>query len=515
VRIVDFAGYTWTVKRSDCPTGPGGPNKYNLFSDREEDIWVDADGFHFTISQHDSAWYCTEAILNATLGYGTYGFQTRGRLDTIDPSMVVGLFTYDLTTPAPNREIDLEFARWNIPGITTNAQYVVQPCNMCPGCSDHCNRFRIDLTDQDSDLTHYLTWLPGEVQCRTYRGQQLRKPLPNEQDYIYSWTFTNPPVPIPEPGNENARVNFWLNNGLDPLSGNGDSFIVTDFTWTAPAPAPTGWAENHSTATTCAEEDNVNVPLFAPDARHYRIVATQPSYCPCVYDACPPDFSGCAQRKKADTCAPLYDDGINVITACTAPDWWRSPLTMTVKAGTQSTAAHYLVWQRKIQGVSSWPGVLVLYQDGNLRLKPQPPPDVADVCYGSSVIIGPATPSERPYVDIQDVEIDAAAMALTLTYRNGETARAVLTVDRQQAVVDLTVGYQTTEEIPFATLRSMWVNAFLSDVSDIAHNTGATSGDYDILSGWSRLEGPWWSFHRDQASSHNNSAPDIAVQVIH
>lgn len=51
-------------------------------------------------------------------------------VSNFDPSVVVGLYTWDQsdTTHADyNREIDIEFSKWNNPKDKTNAQFVVQP----------------------------------------------------------------------------------------------------------------------------------------------------------------------------------------------------------------------------------------------------------------------------------------------------------------------------------------------------------------------------------------------------
>ena len=228
-RTISFAGYDWEVKMRDFRGGPGP----NYFSDRKEDIWVDNEGLHLTISERDGRWYCTEAILNATLGYGTYIFQTHGRVDVIDPMMVLGLFTWDGVAKEQNhREMDIEFARWGDADEYTNAQYVVQPCNQCPGCDDHCTRFRVNLTDEKSNLTHHLIWSIGTAEFRTYYGNHnYTESVPEESALAHRWTHASEYVP--EPGNENIRFNFWLYRGNAPISGKGDEVVITNFTWRA------------------------------------------------------------------------------------------------------------------------------------------------------------------------------------------------------------------------------------------------------------------------------------------
>jgi hypothetical protein len=223
-RSIEFAGYQWQVKRRDFPAGPGG----NYFSDEQSQVWVDDQELHLSIRKVNDTWYCSEVILAASFGYGTYIIHTRGRVDIIDPSMVIGLFTWDPEAPDESfRELDIEFARWNKAADVSNSQYVVQPCGNCPGCGDNCSRFRVDLTDEQSDLTHFVIWQPGTVEFRTYNGKHTHNPP--ESDLVHSWTRSGEMVP--EPGKENIRFNFWLNEGNAPTNGKGDTVTITHFSW--------------------------------------------------------------------------------------------------------------------------------------------------------------------------------------------------------------------------------------------------------------------------------------------
>jgi hypothetical protein len=287
------------------------------------------------------------------------------------------------------------------------------------------------------------------------------------------------------------------------------------------------WAGNHSYCTTCAEEDNVNVPIFANEIGRFRVVAPHPTY-EIGIDNCEPDFSGCGSgdvvgATQADSCFDdpsnkLYDDhSRNAIWVCPEPDWWR-PHNMRVLVDGDERTGHRLVWIRRIERTDSWPQFLVLYQDGNLRLKPHPPLGRADVCFGSSVIIGPATPAVRPYADIQEIRVTPSTMSLELIYRGGGTAHIDLSVDRSQAIGWVDVGYGTNASIPFATFRSMQVSSGNADVDHV----GTPAGDYFFIAGspascsrmWTTLAGPWWFFHRMVRSEHNTSAPDILIEVL-
>ncbi|HAC09518.1 MAG TPA: hypothetical protein DCG14_07675, partial [Phycisphaerales bacterium] len=68
------------------------------------------------------------------LGYGTYRFKTRGRVDLLDPNTVFGLFIWEYPQCFegsdewwnPASEFDIEFSRWGQPG-NDFAQFVAQP----------------------------------------------------------------------------------------------------------------------------------------------------------------------------------------------------------------------------------------------------------------------------------------------------------------------------------------------------------------------------------------------------
>jgi hypothetical protein len=90
-------------------------------------------------------------------------------------------------------------------------------------------------------------------------------------------------------------------------------------------------AENRSSPTTCAEEDNINVPLYAGRASLFWVVATHPTY-EVGADNCAEDFSGCPSSNEIkvaqiDACLSnpvnkLYDDHTaNAIWVCTELGW--------------------------------------------------------------------------------------------------------------------------------------------------------------------------------------------------
>ncbi|HNR32849.1 MAG TPA: hypothetical protein PKI11_18300, partial [Candidatus Hydrogenedentes bacterium] len=235
VRRISAFGYDWSVKRRDFPAGPGG----NYFSDAEDAVWADEKGLHLTISERDGHLACTEVILNASYGYGAYRVVTGSRVDMLDPNVVFGMFTWETAAYQEYyRELDIEFARWGNAALDTNAQYVVQPCSACPGCGDHCHRFRADLTDEDSELTSYLVWTPDRAEFRSYYGKYGAGEVPPAEQLAGYKVFEGADIPVP--GNENFRLNLWLFNGTAPTDGQPVEVLVTDFAW---QPEPPAWGE--------------------------------------------------------------------------------------------------------------------------------------------------------------------------------------------------------------------------------------------------------------------------------
>lgn len=169
--------------------------------------------------------------------------------------------------------------------------------------------------------------------------------------------------------------------------------------------ATTALASKASTVTLCAEDDNVNIPISG-DVTSFFVEATNPIY-PIGVDNCKPDFSGCppgTNQNCTETFSKIYDDGTHVVQTVRLSCWWLPDgMTVTVNSGEPHTQVHFVAIYRKIADQSSWPQFLVLYADGNMRLKPHPPAGVEDVCFGSSVIIGPAARAARPFVQISSV----------------------------------------------------------------------------------------------------------------
>lgn len=215
-RTIFFAGHEWDVKDSGSEQVGPGPN---YFSSSERNVWVDSAGrLHLRIDYSKGRWRTAEVVSKTSFGYGTYRFYLDSPVNDLDPSAVLGLFTFDRTAPEVEyREIDIEFSRWSDPAEPLVGQYVVQPYYE-PG---HMVRFEMPPFPE---TTHSFEWTSGAIHFRSLRGH-LAEPL-EPTDIIDDWTYPFTPF---TPGAEKARLNLWLFRGTPPTDGRPVEVVVSGF----------------------------------------------------------------------------------------------------------------------------------------------------------------------------------------------------------------------------------------------------------------------------------------------
>jgi hypothetical protein len=284
------------------------------------------------------------------------------------------------------------------------------------------------------------------------------------------------------------------------------------------AEAPPTTARNLSTPTLCAEEDNVNIPISG-NVGAFVIEATHPTYAVGL-DNCQADFTNCPLAEGDDfVFSPgewkLHDDGTTVVVAVRLEHWWRpNGMTFSVDGGTPVEDVHYVRIHRRIEGTSEYPEFFVLYMDGNLRLIPHPPVGRPFVCYGSSVLVGPAQTGSRPVAEIASARYLSSSRTLEVSYAAGGSAALALSqVDRTRALATVRAAYPT-EEHPFATFRSMYVANGNSDADHIRFLDESGSEQVQPILSFTEATGRDWMLRRLTRSAHNTSAPDLAVRAL-
>ena len=317
--------------------------------------------------------------------------------------------------------------------------------------------------------------------------------------------------------NMNKPIDLQLNNSV---KDNGSIQEVSYRGSVLESSTVLGSIRNNSYQTLCAEEDNIDISLYYPNAYAYKITATHPAYIPTTvidqgenWTNC--NFANIIRDKKVstETIKKIYDDGDVVIETVNLDSWWRTGESMTVSiegGNSEHNVTYFRIYKLIEQTNWDYPQVFVLYEDGNCRIIPQPPLDLNEVKFGSSVIIGASENLERPFADIDLVDIDPSNLSMIITYGDGTTANVAFQVNRSQNIVYVSnVKYDTTN-YPFARFRSMWVQDGNADVDSIRTQDGV----FSIMNGWTELEGNWWQFYRITPSIHNTYSPDIKIEII-
>lgn len=275
-------------------------------------------------------------------------------------------------------------------------------------------------------------------------------------------------------------------------------------------------ATNSSTATLCAEDDNINIPLTGR-VSSFVVEATHPTYVVGA-DSCLANLTSCSIGGTGYPFPPgvfkLFDDHVTVVEAVRENVWWRpNGMTVSVDSDTPVSDIHYVRVYRKIADANQWPQFFALYMDGNLRLKPQAPAGQSDVCFGSSVIVGSAAPASRPIAEIASVRYVSSTQTMEVLYQAGGSAVLNLSeVDRTKARVRVTVDYPTATW-PFATFRSMYVAAGNADVDRVSWKDASGSIDDSAILSFAGGDGTEFFFYRQARSQHNTSAPDTHIST--
>ena len=214
-RIIQFSGYDWQVR--DEEGGHPGPNNWS-----SDNVWLDSNGdLHLKITYSDNQWYAAEIQTVQPLGFGKYQFQLVGRVDQMDPNVVLGLFSYSDTNSFD--EVDIEYTQWGDPESTSGnwSVYSAQP--------DKRNAHKkYPLSLDGTYTTSQYTWSSDQILFQTLGGHQDD----NDNNELASWLFdpSNAENRIPQQPMI-VHINFWLNNGNPPLNGEEAEIIIHSFSF--------------------------------------------------------------------------------------------------------------------------------------------------------------------------------------------------------------------------------------------------------------------------------------------
>jgi hypothetical protein len=212
-REILFSGHRFRIKDTGPSRAGPGPNRYSA-----ENVRVDEQGrLHLRVARDkDGGYSCAEVISVRSFGYGTYRFHMASSVGSLDPNVVLGLFTYSEESARNHREIDIEIARWGS-RAGPNLHFVVQPYAAAGNAQKNF------LSDAAPASVHSLTWLPHSVSFLSVEGPEVWPGAPVIAEFSYGGSD------VPPAGGEKARLNLWLYQGRPPASGRPIEVIVDRF----------------------------------------------------------------------------------------------------------------------------------------------------------------------------------------------------------------------------------------------------------------------------------------------
>jgi hypothetical protein len=191
-RVIAWSGQQWRV-RPAAWDGLPGPNRWSAGN-----VFVSGSALKLSITPSGRGWLCAEVESLATFGYGRYEFTVASDLSRLDPSVVLGLFTYGSALPAPHNEIDFEATRWNSPTDPNNGQFAQQPFAR----RGHLKRFKLS---RRAPYKIWWEWRPGLIAAgiTDAAGKKLGS-------YLAPTKF--------KPAGEHVLINLWLSRGRAPAA---------------------------------------------------------------------------------------------------------------------------------------------------------------------------------------------------------------------------------------------------------------------------------------------------------
>ena len=279
---------------------------------------------------------------------------------------------------------------------------------------------------------------------------------------------------------------------------------------------------NRSQPTLCAEKDNVSLMFQARELRRFRIEAAHPTYINMLSnDSWEADWTSCdMHRDPAVVAEPrsvrLYEGEGVTLVGYTNPSFWRKN-SVPVRVGERTETGLHLVQLWITSGGKSHEVLAFYPPDGYWRARPLPPPQLGASVYGSSFLVGPVEQEAgRPVVNLREIDFDPAQRTFTLRYANGSVARMKLaSSDSNRLVLDVEFERATTDQLPFAALRSMYVTEYNADVARIALKDPNAKRwrEAGIMGFQSGLANHIWT-GRLVPSRHNTSAPDMVFYAF-
>ncbi|XP_067663871.1 uncharacterized protein [Haliotis asinina] len=220
------------------------------------------------------------------------------------------------------------------------------------------------------------------------------------------------------------------------------------------------------------------------------------------------------RETKGDSVATIYQGDV-VVNGVTKDLWWRTNKTMEVSltTSTNTWTTHFIQVYVPIPWSSGWCQVMVLYEDGNVRLLPTTPDGTDWIPFGSSFVVGQSNVQSRPTAPITKLKIDPAVLTFDVVYADGGTATMSLLplIERTELRLTNLSLTRDTATYPFATFRSMYVEGANADCDSVASNT---QSPVHVMDSWGTMTGTLFGFMRRCHSRHLTQSPDLYLGIM-
>ena len=172
-------------------------------------VSIDANGYlHLHIVKRNGKWTAAELFTTEDLGFGTYQWIVEGNVYAMDPTTVLGLFSYGpvhhIGADAED-EIDIEFSQWNKTCQPCNADFTVYPAtghHKPKGVSAWEDNFRVS---GGTLTTARFEWFADHIVFTLMNGVQ---PIGTVADVIKTETYTSDATNIPQVAAP-VGINLW------------------------------------------------------------------------------------------------------------------------------------------------------------------------------------------------------------------------------------------------------------------------------------------------------------------
>jgi hypothetical protein len=189
-------------------------------------VHIEGNGYlHLQIAKGQSGWTAAELFTTDDMSFGTYQWVVEGNVYDMDPTTVLGLFTYGPThhigVDAEN-EIDIEFSQWNKTCHGCNADFTVYPSTgnrKKDGVSAWEDNFHVE---GDNLTTARMEWSAEHIVFTLMRGVHS---IGTVGDVIKTETYASDSVNIPHVAAP-VGINLWC---FKNTPAQDQSVVIRDF----------------------------------------------------------------------------------------------------------------------------------------------------------------------------------------------------------------------------------------------------------------------------------------------